>query len=137
MCEASKIIILKKGDMISEEEVFVLKKSSEILSEIRERKVKWKKVNWIGNKPEYEWFVLGFSSDICMEGEDIPAILLLHMGEEKDYQEMDQFNVASTKYPQIVYNSVTGSSEAIASVIRKTREMYGSNSKFCIFRKRV
>ena len=75
MCEASKIIILKKGDMISEEEVFVLKKSSEILSEIRERKVKWKKVNWIGNKPEYEWFVLGFSSDICMEGEDIPAIL--------------------------------------------------------------
>ena len=94
MCEASKIIILKKGDMISEEEVFVLKKSSEILSEIRERKVKWKKVNWIGNKPEYEWFVLGFSSDICMEGEDIPAILLLHMGEEKDYQEMDQFNVA-------------------------------------------
>lgn len=113
MCEASKIIILKKGDMISEEEVFVLKKSSEILSEIRERKVKWKKVNWIGNKPEYEWFVLGFSSDICMEGEDIPAILLLHMGEEKDYQEMDQFNVASTKYPQIVYNSVTGSSEML------------------------
>ena len=37
MCEASKIIILKKGDMISEEEVFVLKKSSEILSEIREK----------------------------------------------------------------------------------------------------
>lgn len=136
MCEASKIIILKKETWFLKRK-FCVKKSSEILSEIRERKVKWKKVNWIGNKPEYEWFVLGFSSDICMEGEDIPAILLLHMGEEKDYQEMDQFNVASTKYPQIVYNSVTGSSEAIASVIRKTREMYGSNAKFCIFRKRV
>ena len=137
MCEASKIIILKKGDMISEEEVFVLKKSSEILSEIKERRAKWKKVVWLGNKPEYEWYCLGFSSNLRIGGEDVPVILVNHMGNKK-YQEKEQFDVSIQKdEPRIVYNSVTGSSEAIASVIRKTREMYGSNAMFCIFRKRL
>lgn len=137
MFKATQTVTIKAGSVIPEEEAFVLEKSNEILSEIKERRSKWKKVVWLGNKPEYEWYCLGFSSNLRIGGEDVPVILVNHMGNKK-YQEKEQFDVSIQKdEPRIVYNSVTSSSEAIASVIRKTREMYGSNAKFCIFRKRV
>ena len=138
MFKATQTVTIKAGSVIPEEEAFVLEKSSDILSEIKEERAKWKNVPWIGgNKPDYEWCCLGFSSNLRIGGEDVPVILIIHMGNKK-YQEKEQFDVSIQKdEPRIVYNSVTSSSEAIASVIRKTREMYGSNAKFCIFRKRV
>lgn len=137
MFKATQTVIIKEGSIIPEEEAFVLEKSNEILSEIKERRAKWKKVVWLGNKPEYEWYCLGFSSNLRIGEEDVPVILVNHMGNKK-YQEKEQFDVSIQKdEPRIVYNSVTGSSEAIASVIRKTREMYGPNAMFCIFRKRL
>lgn len=137
MFKATQTVTIKAGSVIPEEEAFVLEKSNEILSEIKERRSKWKKVVWLGNKPEYEWYCLGFSSNLRIGGEDVPVILVNHMGNKK-YQEKEQFDVSIQKdEPRIVYNSVTSSSEAIASVIRKTREMYGPNAMFCIFRKRL
>lgn len=133
MFKATQTVTIKAGSLLPEEEAFVLEKSNEILSEIKERRAKWKKVVWLGNKPEYEWFCFGFSSDLSLGGEDVPAILISHMGDNKE-----QFDVSGNKAePRIVYNSVTSDDKAITSLVRKTRKMYGSKSRYCILKKRV
>lgn len=126
-------VTIKEGSIIPEEEAIIRGKTEKILREIEEKQNEVANVRWYGHKPTYSYYVVGFSSDLRIGEEKLPAVVLNGIMFNRENM---QFNVAANK-KGMIFNSRTSDKTDIMSTIRKTMATFKSKAVIVLLSDRV